>query len=675
MAGLASPRPLTAKSGEHPVLNLLAISAHDEARQRLGALLAESGGRVAFKSDATEGALLVEKGLFDGVVYVAQAASEHQLDEIRQLRRQRVDMPLAVVVDGAPLAWEESALGAGADFILREPLSAAHVTAALRRLAPAPDAAPRAATRIQPRSPGPAAAGRAALDILRDFSHILGYSLDHKLFAEQFVQKVREIVGVSRIAVYLEPPRGNVDSGLNGPRLSCAAAVGIAPDVIECFDLSRSAGIGASLMETPQVLLAHEAAFDPRISREFEVLGCSVAIPISDRTRSIGVAMLGRHVTGRDFTGDELQLLFLLMEELGTAIKNTWLHQQLTASHRLLADVLTALSSGCLVVDANLHVLHANRAMIAFVKGVTPAGGRLEFGDLPPKLAGPLYGAVKTGDKPAPFFFTGGLATDRLFHVSIIPFQSTPAGALPQSAMLVLEDFTQIEAAKQLEIEASKARLIALIAKRFAHEIRNSLVPLATHEQLLDTEYQDDDFRRSLKTALARETSRIGRFTEQMLYLAQPPRTPGETVNVRDIVQACFDRVSGSQAPAGKLQLHTDADVPLVRCHRPALEHAIQEVLTNALQARPEEPVVFVSISRTQDDGILLTVRDNGPGFSADTIEHALEPFYTTRNTGVGLGLTVARKIVDDHHGRFELAVRSAAHEHDVSIWLPAAQL
>ncbi|MBE2213817.1 MAG: GAF domain-containing protein [Opitutaceae bacterium] len=660
------------------MVNLLAITAQDDARQRINALLAESGGRIAFRSEVSEGAPLVEKGLFDAVLVVANGASEHQLDEIRALRRQRADLPVAVIVDGAPLAWEESALAAGADFILREPVSAAHLTHALRRLSPGDEPAasrPAPAGRAVARPHSVNSAGRAALDILRDFSHILGYSLDHKLFAEQFVQKVREIVGVSRIAVYLEPPRGTVGSNLNGPRLSCAAAVGIAPDVIECFDLSRTAGIGASLLETPQILLAHEVGFDPKISREFEILGCSVAVPISDRTRSIGVAMLGRHVTGRDFTSDELQLLFLLMEELGTAIKNTWLHQQLTASHRLLGDVLTALSSGCLVVDANLHVLHANRAMVAYIKGAAPGSARLDFGDLPPKLAGPLYQAVKTGEKPAPFFFTGGLATDRLFHVSIIPFMSSQGGVLPQSAMLVLEDFTQIEAAKQLEIEASKARLIALIAKRFAHEIRNSLVPLATHEQLLDTEYQDDDFRRSLKTALARETSRIGRFTEQMLYLAQPPRTPGETVNLRDIVQACFDRVSGSQAPAGKLQLRSDADIPLVRCHRPALEHAIQEVLTNALQARPEEPVVHVSITQTPDGNLRLTVRDNGSGFSDDTAQHALEPFYTTRNTGVGLGLTVARKIVEDHHGRLELAVRSTEHEHDVSLTLPAAQL
>lgn len=654
------------------MLNLLAITDQDDTRRRFAGLLSEGTCKVTFKADAGEAAALVERGVFDAVLLIAAGASEHCLDEIRALRRLRSDGPLAVVADQAPLAWEESALAAGADFILREPVAASHIEAALRRLASEP-----AGTMHAPLAPAgntSVAASRGALEILRDFSHILGFSLDHKLFAEQFVEKVREIVGVGRIAVFLEQPRPAVTETTVSTRLSCAAAIGVPGDVIECFELSRTAGIGARMMHTPQVLLAGSdtsAAFDAKVQREFDILGCRLAIPITDRTRTIGVAMLGGHVTGRLFTSDELQLLFLLMEELGSAIKNTWLHQQLSASHRLLADVLASLSSGCLVVDQNLHVLHANRAMIAFIKGAA-ATPRLEFADLPPKLAAPLYDAVVKGAKSSPFFFTAG--PERLLHVSIIPFHAV-TGALPQSAMLVLEDFTQIEAAKHFEIEASKAKLIALIAKRFAHEIRNSLVPLATHEQLLDSEYESEDFRRSLKTALARETSRIQRFTEQMLYLAQPARNPGETVNLRDLVENCFHRVSGSFGPAGKLQLRSEAELPLVRCHRPALEHALQEILTNALQAHPEEPLVTVAIEPGATGGVRLTVRDNGPGFTEETARQSTEPFFTTRNTGVGLGLTVARKIIEDHHGELHLAARSTKRDFDVELWLPAATL
>lgn len=641
----------------------------------MSGLLAEGTCKVTFKADATEAASLIERGVFDAVLVMAGAASEHALDEVRIVRRLRSDLLLAVVVESAPLPWEESALGAGADFILREPVSASHVENALRRLSA--EAPSRKSVRTSPPPVVSAALNRGALEILHDFSHILGFSLDHKLFAEQFVEKVREIIGVSRIAVYLEHPPTGVAANVVPARLSCVAAIGVPPDIVECFELSRTAGIGARMAEAPQILVANSeraesTADDLKVQREFEILGCRVAVPVTDRTRMIGVAMLGGHITGRPFTADELQLLYLLMEELGSAIKNTWLHQQVSASHRLLADVLSTLSSGCLVLDQNLHVLHANRAMIAFVKGNPNATGRIEFSDLPEKIATPLYEVVAKGGKAPPFFFTAGSGSERLYHVSIIPFVSAD-DSLPRSAMLVLEDFTQIEAAKRFEIEASKAKLIALIAKRFAHEIRNSLVPLATHEQLLESEYQNEDFRRSLKTSLARETSRIQRFTEQMLYLAQPARPPTETVNLRDLVETCFHRVSGALAPAGRLQLRSDNDLPLVRSHRPALEHAIQEVLTNGLQAHPDDAVVTVTIAPATDGGVRLTIRDNGPGFTDETARQATEPFFTTRNTGIGLGLTIARKIIEDHHGALHVAPRKPGRDFDVEITLPAA--
>lgn len=645
----------------------------------MAGLLSEVTTKLSFRKDATEAGPLVQRGLFDAIVVLTAGASEHALDEIRALRRSRPEGIVAVIVDGAPLAWEESALAAGADIVLREPITAAHLEGILRRLLAAATAGSSAVERasLRSRPPSPAPPVRGPLEILRDFSHVLGYSLDHKRFSEQFAAKVRDIVGVSRIAVFLEPMRETM-GGTPGPRLSCAAAIGIPADVIECFELSRTAGIGARLVHTPQILQAGAdsggllGAIDQKIQREFEILGCEVAIPITDRTRTIGVAMLGGHFTGRPFTPDELQLLFLLMEEMGSALKNTWLHQQATAGHRLLADVLATLSSGCLVLDKNLTVLHANRAMIAFIKGTgEEAGARLEFSDLPAGLATPLYETVVKGAPTQPFFFTGGAGGERLFRASIIPFPD--GGRLPHTAMLVLEDFTQIEAAKRLAIEASKSKLIALIAKRFAHEIRNSLVPLTTHEQLLESEYQNDDFRRSLKTALTRETHRIQRFTEQMLFLAQPARTPTDTADLRELFDLCFRRVSGVAAPSGRLQLRSNGPAPLVRCHQPALEHALQELIMNALQVQADEAVATVNIEADEREGIHVTIRDSGPGFTEETARQALEPFFTTRNTGIGLGLTVARKIIEDHHGRLGVAPRTAARDHDVDLWLPIA--
>lgn len=658
------------------MLNLLVITSRADTRERIGDLLSAGTIRVVYKRDSKAAAALLERGVFDAVLLVASGASEHALDEIRALRRLTLETPLAVLVDSSPLPWEESALTVGADIVFREPLSAQHIERTLARLSGPPPASTVPPAPVV--SASSSMVSRGSLEILRDFSHLLGYSLDQDLFAEQFVQKLREIVGVSRIAVFLAETECSSVQDTGNRTLKCSAAVGIPPDIIECFALSSSVGIGARMLNAPQILLSNAGASglaggtDQKIQREFEIMGCVVAIPISDHTRTVGVALLGPHVTGRLFTQDELQLLYLLMEELGSAVKNSKLHRQVTASHRLLAEVMATLNSGCLVINDQLQILHANRSMIGFIRGEHDNTAPFDFAELPQRLADPIYNALVKGLKIDPFTYSDDHGGERFFHVSIIPFQMD-SGEKVQSAMLVLEDFTQIEAAKRMEIEASKAKLIALIAKRFAHEIRNSLVPLATHEQLLESEYQSDDFRRSLKTALSRETGRIQRFTEQMLYLAQPPRTPSDTVNIRDLIEECFNRAARSIAPAGKLQLRSESELPLVRTHRPALEHAFQEILTNSLQANIDEPIVTVNVEVSRDNGVRVSIRDNGEGFAEENATRALEPFFTTRNTGIGLGLTVARKILEDHHGGLTIVRRSPEHDCDIEVWLPAA--
>jgi C4-dicarboxylate-specific signal transduction histidine kinase len=158
-----------------------------------------------------------------------------------------------------------------------------------------------------------------------------------------------------------------------------------------------------------------------------------------------------------------------------------------------------------------------------------------------------------------------------------------------------------------------------------------------------------------------------------MLYLAQPARTASDTVNLRDLIEICFRRASGATAPTGRLQVRTSGPVPVVRCHQPALEHALQEIITNALQVHAEEPVVTVTIDADAASGIRVTFRDSGPGFTEETARQAIEPFFTTRNTGIGLGLTVASKIVEDHHGRLAIAPRGAKRDYDVEVFLPPA--
>ena len=91
----------------------------------------------------------------------------------------------------------------------------------------------------------------------------------------------------------------------------------------------------------------------------------------------------------------------------------------------------------------------------------------------------------------------------------------------PASALLMVEDLTQSEQLRRLEIEAANLRLVRTMADRLAHEVGNAMVPLSTHQQLLADKYKDPEFRASLDAALADGVKRVTRLLNQMRFLAR----------------------------------------------------------------------------------------------------------------------------------------------------------
>jgi nitrogen fixation/metabolism regulation signal transduction histidine kinase len=101
------------------------------------------------------------------------------------------------------------------------------------------------------------------------------------------------------------------------------------------------------------------------------------------------------------------------------------------------------------------------------------------------------------------------------------------------------------------------------------------------------------------------------------------------------------------------------------------LRQVLHNVLTNAQDALAETANGRITISATQEGSrARLTVVDNGPGFPAQILSRAFEPYVTTKSRGTGLGLAIVKKIVDDHGGEIRLANN---HGGEVSIWLPLA--
>lgn len=638
--------------------------------------------RIIIKASPDEVSTPLERGAFDLVVIYADSGEETLRRNLRLIRDKQPEVFLLVLVPEYSLSGETTAFDEGADFYFAEPFPVQSLIRLIHNKRQE-TAKPELSPANPPGFDGKARPGdrSSTLHTLRDLSHILSFSLDDKAFTQHFILKLRDHISFSRIGIFLESSaKQSLIKKTESNHLECIASIGLPADLVECFQLSRSTGIGREISEEPRIIqsrgqnnptLPRQA--ESTVEKEFVILGCHTAIPISDREGSIGIAVLNGPVTGRSYSNDELELLYVLMEELGLAIRNSRLHSELAQHGQLIENVLHSMSSGAIVCGEDLQILYANDAAQRFLGIEAPETRRLiDFAELPSQLAGPIHRAVEKGELTEPFLIPG-TAEGSTFRVSIFPFtQKGELVLLPRPTMVILEDFTKIEASKESAVAETKSDVIRLVAERFAHEIRNSLVPLSTHAQLIDKKIGQPKFQASLKKALTKETARIKRFSEQMLYMAQPSKSGSTEIQLADLVENAFDRArSNAIRSEAKLCFENHADSSEVEGNPEALTFALEEIFLNSMQAVSGEQEIYVIFDNNNEGILCIQIRDGGPGIPEDILGKATEAFYTTRNTGVGLGLSVAEKIISEHNGFLRLYPRASKKNRDIEIELP----
>ncbi len=674
---------------------LLVLGQHPDLVEAVRSSVDASRFQVVHRTDFSEAAPLFSHSMIDVCILDAESAEVRALWDIEKLHREAPGCPVIVYAGQQPWDLEEEAYAHGVAHVLRKPVRARILATVLERLSPAPTAQPlprpAAPRRAAPRLPAPAAATpsspsagshHATLKALKDFSSIMTHSLCAEALLRQFLLFLREILGVNRAALFLRQPAmviGGLPVADDRQRLRSACALGLPPGLLDHFQLSFESGVGGYVFRTGRILQREsvEAMEDAEMLKEFQVLGVEVAIPVVDRESLLGVAVFDGRVTGEAISNDELELIFHLLEELGLAIKNIWLHEQLAANHEIVSDILQQLSSACVVVNRDLAILHVNKKGRLLFGQASQRAGELHFSDLPHSLGSRIYQSFKSGAGVAPFKFNPADRPECVYSVSILPFQKQDSVS-PASVLLVAEDLTQSEQLQKLEMEASRLRLLKVIAERLAHEIRNAVVPISIHQQLLNEKYDSPAFRASLEQALGEGVKRILRLVNQMRFLSKDKVELTDSIPLQPLIEEAFQEAQQHHPVKSKTSVIEKTPKAITLSgDRVALKEALAEVILNALQANPEKPEVRVRPRVDTDAGgttwVHIDVQDSGKGFTAETAKKVPEAFFTTRNVGVGLGLTVCQRILETHGGRLEIRPSAVEESSVVRLSLPLA--
>jgi signal transduction histidine kinase len=240
---------------------------------------------------------------------------------------------------------------------------------------------------------------------------------------------------------------------------------------------------------------------------------------------------------------------------------------------------------------------------------------------------------------------------------------STTGDEIGSLARTFNEMVERLRESRQLEERlhfAERSTAMGRLASALAHEIRNPLnfINLSidhTREHLAPEEGRKrEDFERILANVKA-EIIRLNRLVGDFLSFGKPMRLRPRTCAIGDLmgeVVAVVDHKAKDQGIA--IATEIEAGLPSLVADPELLKTCFLNLLINAVDAMPKGGVVAVSVAR-DGDGLVTTVTDTGQGMTADEIRSAFEPYFSTKETGVGLGLALTRTIVEDHGGTVEL--------------------
>lgn len=240
------------------------------------------------------------------------------------------------------------------------------------------------------------------------------------------------------------------------------------------------------------------------------------------------------------------------------------------------------------------------------------------------------------------------------------------------------KDLTHVEMTE--ENENLKQRLLSLgqMAAGLAHEIRNPISSIGVHCSILKSHLSQNEKLLSSVTMMSREIEKVEYIIRECLNFVRPAELGIQNVDVGQLVLGLVDRFR-SLHPGMEFSVRQSREGALTaELDKGLMEQAMTNIISNAVDACDGKGKVDLSlgISRhfsdmmrlerrggpivhghpeKEEEFLRITIRDNGPGISAEVQDKIFVPFYTTKKTGTGLGLAIAQKIIHSHGGVLDL--------------------
>ena len=485
------------------------------------------------------------------------------------------------------------------------------------------------------------------------------------------VERVADATGVGRVGIFSKIRQGDryrLRAGLRCLPETSELEYGERDALVRWFELH------AHLICRSNLAQAIDQKQRTVMRRALDTFGAEVIVPLHARGSIIGWLFFGHRLAGQRFDYNDLEGLMLLAENVSTVLENALLYEEVTLQKTLAETLLTSIPPGIIATDEEAMVRWFNptaerilgiAAADALNQPVEATGSR---------LAAFLRATLESRENlPAQQWVDTNTRRSLSVETRRLVDKKTPLGAVA-----VLHDLTAEDNLRQKEDLVDRAAFWTDLAASMSHEIRNPLVAIKTFAQLLPERFDDPDFRKDFNEIVVQEIDRLDKIITQINNFAHPSELVMKPVDVRASVKKAIE-LARTRVKKNGVAIDTTLpnDLPKVLGDETALTEAFAHLVANAAEATSGRTKPRITLAAKQilegkhASGVIVTVKDNGKGISADLKEKVFSPFCTTKARGMGLGLPIVKRTIFDHNGRVD--IDSNPHGTSVSVMLPAS--
>ena len=402
-----------------------------------------------------------------------------------------------------------------------------------------------------------------------------------------------------------------------------------------------------------------------------------LCLPLVKRNEVMGVLLLENSLTSYAFTPARIAVLELLAAQAAISLENARLYSDLQERESKVRRLVESNIIGIFIFDFDGRIIEANEAFLQIVRYSRDdlVSARLRWTDLTPaEWAGADERAlaeiaatgtckpyekefVRKDDSRTPVLLAGAnfgeLKQGVAFAVDLTERKQAEAD-LRESQRRNIDAQMQLAHVNRI---STLGQLTATIVHEVNQPIAAMIMNAGTGLRWLDAQPPNVERAKRLLDQVIKNGNRAADIVSRIRDLVKNAPMRAEALEINNVISETIELIHYETSKNGiRVQTQLANDLPSIWADRVQLKQVVLNLIMNAIEAMSEAEEgsreLSVSTSKAELDGVLVAVSDSGPGLTSSSLARIFDPFYTTKSSGLGMGLSICRSIVEAHGGQ-----------------------